>query len=178
MFKLALSLVQILGGKMLSGVLATGKGYRGRGGASGSGRGGGRKDASPSWEGVLDLLRQETRQPESVRGSAPVATPANPELLAKRPVAIQAQEAEYAAVQACATSFLDGRVRLRHAVLRDKVVQASLQAALEQQGCFTVIRFSSVTGSLLLEYDAQHLSRPAFWAAVLPVGRCILEHAA
>lgn len=178
MLKLALPLVQILGSRVLSGTLTTGKGSRGRGGSSGSGHGGGRKDASSSWGEVLDLLRQETRQPESVRISAPVATPENPDILEKRPVAIEPQEAEYVAVQACVTSFLDGRVRLRHPVLRDASVQADLQDMLERQGCFTVIRFSAAAGSLLLEYDARRLSRPAFWAAVLPVGRCLLDHTA
>lgn len=74
------------------------------------------------------------------------------------------------ALLAHVASFIDGRVRVRHPVLREAAVHAPLREALERAGCFTGLTFNAKTGSLLLEYDPRLHSRADFLEAAVPVG--------
>ena len=57
------------------------------------------------------------------------------------------------------TSFIDGRVRLRHPALRDAATADMAAAALGAVEGVVSVRANPVTGSLLLFYDAERLSR-------------------
>ena len=77
-------------------------------------------------------------------------------------------------VSRCITSFIDGRVRLRHDALKNPDIAALAEKAAGGLEGVTGVRVNPVTGSLLLFYDPERLSRDklmAFakeWAALLP----------
>lgn len=62
-------------------------------------------------------------------------------------------------VSDCITSFIDGRVRLRHPALKQGETADMAAAALGAVDGVTEVKVNSVTGALLLFYDPEVLSR-------------------
>lgn len=62
-------------------------------------------------------------------------------------------------VSDCITSFIDGRVRLRHPALKHGETADMAAAALGAVDGVTEVKVNPVTGSLLLFYDPEELSR-------------------
>ena len=56
-------------------------------------------------------------------------------------------------------SYIDGRVRLRHPVLKDRKRAEALAVVLETLPGALSVSFNTRTGSVLLEYDPRQLSR-------------------
>ena len=59
----------------------------------------------------------------------------------------------------CITSFVDGRVRLRHPALKDKATAELVTAVVGGVDGITAVQANPVTGSLLIYYDAEKLTR-------------------
>ena len=59
----------------------------------------------------------------------------------------------------CITSFVDGRVRLRHPALKDKATAELVSTVAGGVEGVTSVQVNPVTGSLLLYYDPEKLSR-------------------
>ena len=59
----------------------------------------------------------------------------------------------------CVTSFIDGRVRLRHPALRDAATADMAAAVIGGVEGVESVRVNPLTGSLLIFYDAETLSR-------------------
>ena len=161
-----------LGRRMVGG----GGGQGGGKGASGRGQGGrGRAQRTEPLEDALRQLLDAGRSAVSGRGDGerPAAAaagetrvgalPSGTTLTAQRQAALDALLAQVA-------SFTDGRVRVRHPVLRETAVHEPLREELTRAGCFTGVTFNAKTGSLLLEYDPRRHSRADFLEAALPVG--------
>ncbi len=77
-------------------------------------------------------------------------------------------------VSDCIVSFVDGRVRLRHDALKNPEIAAVAEAAAGGIDGVTSVRVNPVTGSLLVFYDPDRLSRERLaaladeWSAFLP----------
>ena len=80
------------------------------------------------------------------------------------------REAALKALMRHITSFTDGRVRLRHEAFKEQAIHAALRQPLELTGQFTAVEFKAATGSVLLRYDAGHLSRDDFLEAAMLLG--------
>lgn len=61
----------------------------------------------------------------------------------------------------CITSFIDGRVRLRHMALREEAAAERARAFLAAVPGVRAARANHRSGSLLLEYDPEQLDRKA-----------------
>ena len=59
----------------------------------------------------------------------------------------------------CITSFVDGRVRLRHPALKDKATAELVCTVVGGVDGITAVQANPVTGSLLIYYDAEKLTR-------------------
>ncbi len=59
----------------------------------------------------------------------------------------------------CITSFVDGRVRLRHPALKDRATAELITTVVEGVEGITAVQSNPLTGSLLIYYDAEKLSR-------------------
>jgi hypothetical protein len=59
----------------------------------------------------------------------------------------------------CITSFVDGRVRLRHPALKDKATAELVCTVVGGVEGITAVQANPVTGSLLIYYDAEKLTR-------------------
>ena len=59
----------------------------------------------------------------------------------------------------CITSFVDGRVRLRHPALKDKATAELVCTVVGGVEGITAVQANPLTGSLLIYYDAEKLSR-------------------
>ncbi len=57
------------------------------------------------------------------------------------------------------TSFIDGRIRIRHSALHNPNTSAKVQAFLQKTAGVKTVNINTVTASLLLEYDSKVLSR-------------------
>jgi hypothetical protein len=64
-----------------------------------------------------------------------------------------------ASVMDYVVSFVDGRVRLRHPALREKASAELITGVLEAVEGITAVRCKQTTGSLLIYYDPEKLSR-------------------
>ena len=77
-------------------------------------------------------------------------------------------------VSDCIVSFVDGRVRLRHDALKNPEFAAVAESAAGGLDGVTGVRVNPVTGSLLVFYDPEKLSREHLaalaeqWSAFLP----------
>lgn len=80
------------------------------------------------------------------------------------------REAALKALMRHIASFTDGRVRLRHEAFKEQAIHAALRQPLELTGQFTAVEFKAATGSVLLRYDAGHLSRDDFLEAAVVLG--------
>ena len=59
----------------------------------------------------------------------------------------------------CITSFVDGRVRLRHPALKDRATAELVCTVVGGVEGITAVQANPLTGSLLIYYDAEKLSR-------------------
>ena len=59
----------------------------------------------------------------------------------------------------CITSFVDGRVRLRHPALKDKATAELVCTVVGGVEGITAVQANPLTGSLLIYYDAEKLTR-------------------
>ena len=59
----------------------------------------------------------------------------------------------------CITSFVDGRVRLRHSALKDKATAELVCTVVGGVEGITTVQANPLTGSLLIYYDAEKLTR-------------------
>lgn len=66
---------------------------------------------------------------------------------------------ENASVLDCITSFVDGRVRLRHPALKDAATAELVRSVVGEVAGITSAQVNPVTGSLLIYYDPEMLSR-------------------
>lgn len=57
------------------------------------------------------------------------------------------------------TSFIDGRIRIRHRALRNSNTGSKVQDFLRKTAGVKKVEINATTGSLLLEYDPKTLSR-------------------
>lgn len=64
-----------------------------------------------------------------------------------------------ASITDCITSFIDGRVRLRHFALKDASVAETVCAVVGGVEGVESVQANPVTGSLLIFYDTEKLSR-------------------
>lgn len=155
-----------LAGTALGGLAGGG---RGRGGGGSVRRGG--KGEELSLEDVLQSLTgtRERRAISSPKGYAvSEAAPGVGETRAAGPE--DADDAILRCLAAHATSFIDGRVRLRHPALqgRDDLEEAR-RRVLARPGV-RELTFNAATGSALLLYDAARLNRLEALTALLPLG--------
>ena len=70
-------------------------------------------------------------------------------------------------------SFVDGRVRIRHAGLSSPEAASALQTLLAANGL--AASFSPRGSSVLLTYDAKQLDKPGFMLRALPLGRYLRD---
>lgn len=171
--------------KMALGGKGGGTGSRG-GKAGGGGRGGqgsGRQEELPL-EGLLRVLSDKTQRRDagkaSVRGEAPldgVAHDVHPEGGDAAPM-MGDDEAALRCLAAHIVSFTEGRVRLRHPALRAAPVPDALRRELLEQPGVREATFNAVTGSALLLYNTGQLDRPGLLAALLPLGRYLVQASA
>ena len=82
-----------------------------------------------------------------------------------------------ASITDCITSFIDGRVRLRHFALKDASVAETVCAVVGGVEGVESVQANPVTGSLLIFYDTEKLSRQqllelAEQGPCVIVGRC------
>ena len=70
-------------------------------------------------------------------------------------------------------SFVDGRVRIRHAGLSSPEAASALQTLLAANGL--AASFSPRGSSVLLIYDAKQLDKPGFMLRALPLGRYLRD---
>ena len=63
------------------------------------------------------------------------------------------------AIVDCITSFVDGRVRLRHPALKDKATAELVCTVVGGVEGITAVQANPLTGSLLIYYDAEKLTR-------------------
>ncbi|MBQ8665044.1 MAG: hypothetical protein IJ474_04595 [Mailhella sp.] len=66
---------------------------------------------------------------------------------------------EKVSVLDCITSFVDGRVRLRHPALKDAATAELVRSVVGEVAGITSAQVNPVTGSLLIYYDPEMLSR-------------------
>ena len=59
----------------------------------------------------------------------------------------------------CITSFVDGRVRLRHPALKDRATAELVCTVVGGVEGITAVQANPLTGSLLIYYDAEKLTR-------------------
>ena len=85
-------------------------------------------------------------------------------------------------VSDCIVSFVDGRVRLRHDALKNPGIAAVAEAAAGGIDGVTSARVNPVTGSLLVFYEPEKLSREKLasfadeWAALLPEEKVVKKN--
>lgn len=164
-----------------------GRGAGGRGGkAGGGGRGGqgsGRQEDVPL-EDLLRALSGERR----AQGAGKIGSASG--LSSESAARIRCPEGEGAApmmsddeaalhcLVAHIVSFTEGRLRLRHPALRAAPVPDALRRELLEHPGLREATFNAVTGSALLFYDAGQLDRPGLLAALLPLGRYLVQASA
>jgi len=64
-----------------------------------------------------------------------------------------------ASVLDCVTSFVDGRIRLRHPMLKDPALMEIAGNYLENAGGVTAVQRNPASGSLLIFYEPEKLGR-------------------
>lgn len=168
-------------GKGMGG--GSGKGMKGKGGGRG-GMAGGQTDAPALDELLTRLLQRPATVDESLRPllpatSAPVAgTTIDVEALpaaATAPVDRSELETAMRALLASIHHFTDGRVRLRHPLFRETQEFDGLRRLLCEGTAIDDASFNAVTGSALLTYDPDRLSREDFLHQALPLGACLAQ---
>lgn len=176
-------------GKGMGGGMGKGKGMGGgrATGMKGKGQGGAceRQTDAPALDELLTRLLQ---RPATVDGSlrpllpatsAPVAdTTIDVEALpAAATVPVDRAELETAmrALLASIHHFTDGRVRLRHPLFRETQEFDGLRRLLCEGTAIDDASFNAVTGSALLTYDPDRLSREDFLHQALPLGACLAQ---
>ena len=176
MNKLGMGLAGVIGKSLLTGKAGNvaksaalsqcgkgaGKGSGKSAGGNGSGRGKGRASHDNPVEELLSALLQrqnpaasgveEGPQERSKNTPDGVATPSNTPLALSRDMAIRLLAESLGSV-------IDGRIRLRHALLKKAHRAAALQAALLPVAGINQVETNTNTGSALVRYDATRLTR-------------------
>ncbi len=62
-------------------------------------------------------------------------------------------------IENCITSFVEGRIRVRHPIFTDELVVAQIQSLLQNLDGVESIQCNTRSGSLLLQYDADVLDK-------------------
>ncbi len=75
----------------------------------------------------------------------------------------------------CLVSYIPGRARIRHKLLRNEAFPDSLRNNLLGAG-FLDVSHNASTGSVLLTWDARDMDRSAFFMAAMPLGESLLDH--
>ena len=170
--------------KMALGGRGKGSGSRGDR-AGGGGRGGqeGRRQQDVPLEDILRALGGE----QKVRGVGISSGRELPSEFAARALGMEDEssavmtdidEAALRCLAAHIVSFTEGRVRLRHPVLRAAPLPEELRRELLEHTGLREATFNGRTGSILLLYDAGQLDRPGLLAALLPLGRYLVQASA
>lgn len=172
------------GGKMVLELAKMALGGKGRGdGRGGGGRGsqGGGRQQNVPLEELLGALSGE--QKAQAAGKIPSGRGQSSESAAcalcreGEGTAVMPDDNETAlrCLAAHIVSFTEGRVRLRHPALRAAPVPDALRRELLEHPGLREATFNVVTGSALLLYDAGQLDRPGLLAALLPLGRYLVQ---
>ncbi len=74
----------------------------------------------------------------------------------------------------CLASYIPGRARIRHNLLRNAAFSESLKRKLLGAG-FLDASHNASTGSVLLTWDATDMDRSGFFMAAMPLGECLLD---
>ena len=182
--------------KVAGTLLNSGGGGSGKGGGKGSGqgKGGGRGSSGEGSiaESMLAALKElktngaeggNRRKPAgNARGQSAATAPAPVSDTVVDTTALGQESRESgldADRQALATlagniaSFVDGRVRIRHAGLSSPEAASALQTLLAANGL--AASFSPRGSSVLLTYDAKQLDKPGFMLRALPLGRYLRD---
>ena len=182
--------------KVAGTLLNSGGGGSGKGGGKGSGqgKGGGRGSSGEGSiaESMLAALKElktngaeggNRRKPAgNARGQSAASAPAPVSDTVVDTTALGQESRESgldADRQALATlagniaSFVDGRVRIRHAGLSSPEAASALQTLLAANGL--AASFSPRGSSVLLTYDAKQLDKPGFMLRALPLGRYLRD---
>ena len=174
------------GGKMALELAKMALGGKGRGAGRGGGtggrgsQGGGRQQNMPLEE-LLGALSGEQKARAAGKIPSGRGLPSEPAACALcwegEGTAVMADDNETAlrCLAAHIVSFTEGRVRLRHPALRAAPVPDALRRELLEHPGLREATFNVVTGSALLLYDAGQLDRPGLLAALLPLGRYLVQ---
>lgn len=159
----------------------------GRGGKAGGGVRGGQENGRQQDVPLEDLLRvlsDKTQRRDAGKVSSGREEPlegvthdVHPEGRGAAAVAGD-DEAVLRCLAAYIVSFTEGRVRLRHPALRAAPVPDALRRELLEHPGVQEATFNTVTGSALLLYDAGQLDRSELLAALLPLGRYLVQASA
>lgn len=169
--------------KMALGGKGRGSGVRGDktgdGGRGGQGRG---RREDMSLEGLLRVLSSERKAQVSAetcsgKGLSP-AFATRTRCPGGAAVITDDDEAALRCLAEHIVSFTEGRIRLRHPALRAAPVPDALRRELLGHPGLREATFNVVTGSALLIYDAGRLDRPGLPAALLPLGRYLVQASA
>ena len=177
--------------KVAGSLLNSGGGGSGKGGGKGSGQGKRSGEGSIA-ESMLAALKElktngaeggNRRKPAgNARGQSAASAPAPVSDTVVDTTALGQESRESgldADRQALATlagniaSFVDGRVRIRHAGLSSPEAASALQTLLAANGL--AASFSPRGSSVLLTYDAKQLDKPGFMLRALPLGRYLRD---
>lgn len=167
------------GGKMaleLAKMALGGKGGSGRGGGGRGSQGGGRQQKMPLEELLGEQKARAAGKIPSGKGQS--SEPAARALCREGEGAAVMPDDNETALRCLAAhivSFTEGRVRLRHPALRAAPVPDALRRELLEHPGLREATFNVVTGSALLLYDAGQLNRPGLLAALLPLGRYLVQ---
>ena len=174
-------------------LLSQGGGGKGSGRGAGKDSGQGRKGKGESGslaESLLDAMKElkrdgagngkgsgaQGRGQERSRRSAQGEATEPPVTLTPKPEQTTGSEEDQLALTTLAeniASFVDGRVRVRHAGLSSSEAATALQTLLAANGL--AASFSPRGSSVLLTYDAKALDRKGFLLRALPLGRYLRD---
>lgn len=172
------------GGKAALGLARTalgslggrGQGCGGGGRQGGKGRGGQRGGQQElPLEDILQALLGESTVQAPTSAHKTTEAPLQATVIDVRPEGSAAMQAPDEAALRCLavhiSSFVDGRVRVRHPALQEQgPALEELRRQLQMRPGMQEVSFNPTTGSALLRYDAARLDRLAFLAAALPLG--------
>ncbi len=74
----------------------------------------------------------------------------------------------------CLTSYIPGRARIRHKILRSEAFSEGLKSKLLDAG-FLYAAHNASTGSVLLTWDAKDMDQSGFFMAAMPLGEYLLD---
>ena len=179
--------VQSIGGSLLNSFVNTLSG-EGKGGGKGSGKGGGKGGNNRGGSGdnnvVSEILQQAIQQLRSNSNAKNDGSNFENNQDSAKTIDVEAADvtlgqpgntqAALELLNSCIVSYLPGRVRLRHAALKQDTAFLELQKALKEAG-FSQVEFKTSTGSALLTWENEDWNRSTFLAKTLPLGLYLLK---